>query len=157
MGEIEVALLLDADLGDPVKQLDRAEKAVSARVGQVLARSRDHWTKPWGFSAPTIFLDRCLLVRTMLSPMEVLGACADIEKELGRVRTPGAGPTSRMLDIDILAIGDLIVRERTLSVPHPRLHERRFALAPLADVLPGWRHPELGRTTLELLNALPAE
>jgi len=157
MAEIELALLLDADLGDPLTQLDKAEKAIAAKVGTVVARSREHWTKPWGFSAPTLFLDRCILVRTTHDPVEVLRVCAEIEQALGRIRVPGADPSSRTMDIDILAIGGLIVREPGLSVPHPRLPERRFALAPLADVLPGWRHPELGRTTLELLDALPFE
>ncbi len=155
MPEKEVALLLGADLGDPRAQLDAAGSAIKARIGKVIAHSRDHWTKPWGFEADTLFLNRALLVRTALDPFAVLHACLRIEQDLGRVRHPSAVPTSRTIDIDLLAIGDRVLETSQLTLPHPRLHLRRFALAPLCDVAPAWNHPILQHSSLELLNALP--
>ncbi|MBL7951657.1 MAG: 2-amino-4-hydroxy-6-hydroxymethyldihydropteridine diphosphokinase [Flavobacteriales bacterium] len=153
----EFVLLLGGDLGDPVEQLALAEIAIAARVGSVQARSRDHWTAAWGFTSGTLFLNRALLVRTQLEPHSVMDACLAIERSMGRVRSESQGMASRPIDIDILAIGDRVIMDDTLTVPHPRLHLRRFALAPLCDILPRWRHPILDREALDLLNALPPQ
>lgn len=157
MVEREVVLLLGADIGDPAKQLGEAEQAIGGRIGPVLARSRDHWTKPWGFQADTLFLNRTLLLASTLDPGELLRACLGIEDDMGRVRPPDGRMASRVIDIDILLVGGEVIDAPGLAVPHPRLHLRRFALAPLCDVLPTWEHPTLHRTALQLLNALPAE
>lgn len=155
MPEMEMALLLGADIGDPRAQLDAAVSAIEARIGRVISHSRDHWTKPWGFEADTLFLNRALLVRTALDPFAALHVCLRIEQDLGRVRHPSEVPTSRTIDIDVLAVDDRVLETPELTLPHPRLHLRRFALAPLCDVAPAWNHPILHRTALELLNALP--
>ncbi|MGV3638529.1 MAG: 2-amino-4-hydroxy-6-hydroxymethyldihydropteridine diphosphokinase [Flavobacteriales bacterium] len=155
MPEPEIVLLLGADLGDPVRQCDAAELAVRERIGQVRARSRDHWSKPWGFQADTLFVNRALLVSTSLEPVAVLQACLSIEQAMGRQRDPEGRVISRLIDIDILLIGPAVIDVPGLIVPHPRLHQRRFALAPLCDLLPAWEHPIVRRTALALLNALP--
>lgn len=154
MAEHEVVLLLGGDLGDQVRQLQQAEEAIGARIGQVRSRSRDHWTAPWGFSAPTVFLNRALLVTTALESGAVLDQCLAIEGAMGRIRSSDGAVGSRLIDIDILVVGQRILHTPQLVVPHPRLHQRRFALAPLCDLLPGWVHPQQGRTALDLLNAL---
>lgn len=153
----EVVLLLGGDLGEPLEQLALAETAIGARIGTVQARSRDHWTAAWGFASEALFLNRALLVRTELEPHVVMEACLAIERSMGRVRSESLGMASRPIDIDILAIGDRVIMDEALTVPHPRLHLRRFALAPLCDILPLWRHPILDRTALDLLNALPPQ
>ncbi|MEZ4790578.1 MAG: 2-amino-4-hydroxy-6-hydroxymethyldihydropteridine diphosphokinase [Flavobacteriales bacterium] len=155
MPEREVVLLLGADLGDPRRQCDQAEVAISERIAPVVARSRDHWTEPWGFSADTLFLNRALLLRTAMEPERMLATCLAIEADLGRVRSMATGPASRTIDIDILLVGGEVVGTEGLCVPHPRMHLRRFALAPLCDLLPGWVHPVLHRTALQLLDAIP--
>lgn len=149
----EVVLLLGADLGDPVVQFAAAEGMIDQQVGTVLARSRDHWSVPVGFMADTLFLNRALLVRTELPPDLVMERCLSIEAALGRTRSGSMG--SRTIDIDVLLMGEEVLISERVSIPHPRMHLRRFALGPLCDLLPLWTHPVLGRTALDLLNALP--
>lgn len=153
----EVVLLLGGDLGHPREQLAFAEEAISLRIGPVVARGRDHWTAAWGFVSDALFLNRALLIRTGASPHRVMEECLAIERVMGRVRNEGQGLTSRPIDIDILTVGDRVIMDAQLTVPHPRLHMRRFALAPLCDILPLWRHPILDRTALQLLDALPPQ
>lgn len=148
-------LLLGGNEGDPEAMLGEAEQRIGQRCGRVLARSRDHWTEPWGFRDERLFLNRAILVDTTLAPEDLLSECLEIEKELGRVRT-GKGPGPRPIDIDLLLYGSIRVECPFLTVPHPRMHERAFALAPLADIAPDLCPPGNGRSILELLDAVKA-
>lgn len=150
----DLLLLLGGDLGDPSRTLRAAEAALAAVLGPVVARSRDHWTEPWGFTSDRLFLNRALLFRTAMPTRDVLRHALDIERSLGRERPATGGPASRTIDIDILLHGDAVTDEPDLVVPHPRMHQRAFALAPAADVAPAMRHPLLDRTVLQLLNDL---
>jgi 2-amino-4-hydroxy-6-hydroxymethyldihydropteridine diphosphokinase len=151
----ELVLLLGGDLGDQERLFNEAEVALVERlkVGR-LRRSRDHWTEPWGFSHPDLFLNRALWCRTTLSAATVLEHVLAVERQLGRIRVPGSGYAPRTIDIDILLLGNEVVDEQGLQVPHPRLHLRAFALGPVADLVPDRMHPVLGRTMLDLLNDL---
>ncbi len=151
----DVVLLLGADLGDPVRQCAAAEHAIGERIAPVTVRSRDHWTQPWGFEADTLFLNRAVLLTTPMPPALLLETCLSIENDMGRKRMADGTVSSRLIDIDILLIGNEVVKTASLVVPHPRLVLRHFALAPLCDLLPAWQHPASGRTALQLLNALP--
>ena len=149
---MEALLLLGGNIGDVSATTLRAEEMIGQNVGTVLSRSRDHWTEPWGFHDDRLFLNRALLVRTDLSPHDLLENCLEIERQLGRTRTSGQGYAARTIDIDLLLCGDQVISSSDLLVPHPRMHERAFALAPAADVAPAWSHPILQRPLLTLLN-----
>ena len=149
---MEAILLLGGNVGNVHDTFSKAEAAIAERCGTVLSRSRDHRTEPWGFQDDRLFLNRALMVDTPLSPHALMDTCLAIEKDLGRVRDSSGVYKARTLDIDILFLGDRVIDEPDLHVPHPRVQERAFALAPAADVAPDLVHPKLQRNILDLLN-----
>jgi 2-amino-4-hydroxy-6-hydroxymethyldihydropteridine diphosphokinase len=149
----ECTLLLGGNRGDLHATFARATTLIEDRVGPILASSRDHWTTPWGFDDDRLFLNRALLVDAHCSPHEAMPKLLAIEQELGRVRQPNVRFAARTIDIDILFVGPTVLDFPDLTVPHPRVHERAFALGPAADIVPALVHPLLHRTVLDLLNA----
>lgn len=132
---IEAALGLGGNLGDPVAAFAAALKALAAHPGIRLGRiSSVYRTPPWGRLDQPEFLNMAVLVETSLPATELLTLVLDIEKRQGRERLERWGP--RTLDIDILSYGDAEIDQPGLQVPHPRLAERAFALAPLAEIAP---------------------
>ena len=110
-------------------------------------------TEPVGEAAgPGWFLNIAAVGETDLAPREVIDICLRTERSLGRERALPGGP--RTIDIDLLLMGGSVVSEPGCEVPHPRLHRRRFVLAPLAEIAPGARHPLLGLAIEELLARL---
>jgi 2-amino-4-hydroxy-6-hydroxymethyldihydropteridine diphosphokinase len=115
---------------------------------EILAQSAITETAPVGYQDQGDFLNGALKAQTKLSPMALLKALLFVEQELGRVREFKNGP--RVIDLDLLFYGDLILEEETLTIPHPRLHERAFVLDPLCDLAPDFVHPVLQKTLREL-------
>ena len=157
-----VALLLGGNQGDVKRTLQTAQQLINSRVGAVLRCSHRYESEPWGFPAAQRFSNQALEVSTDLSPLEVLDACQGIERELGRNRaaeaiekaSSGAAYSSRPIDIDIIFYGDEVIDDERLTVPHPLLAEREFALQPLAEIMRRHRHPVTGVTVGEMLDAL---
>jgi 2-amino-4-hydroxy-6-hydroxymethyldihydropteridine diphosphokinase len=102
---------------------------------RVTAVSSLYRTPPWGKLDQPDFLNAAAAVETALSPRALLDLCLDVERRLKRVREERWGP--RLIDIDILVFGDRVIHETGLEVPHPRMLERAFVLAPLAEIAPG--------------------
>lgn len=148
----EITLLLGANRGEPHATFARATTLIEDRIGRILASSRDHWTEPWGFQDDRLFLNRAILLESDLAPTRVMEKLLEIEMELGRERTSSDGYSSRTIDLDILFIGEQVIEQPGLSVPHPRVHERTFALAPAADIIPDLVHPVLKRMVIDLLD-----
>ncbi len=144
---------LGANLGPREVTLLRAVDLLASEPEiEVLAVSQLRDTDPVGNLDQPTFLNGVVAVETSVSPRELLDALLRVEQELGRVRDAERwGP--RTIDLDLLAYGDEIVDEPGLRVPHPRLHERRFALEPLLDLEPELEIPGLGRAS-ELLKQL---
>ena len=143
---------LGANLGDRQEFIDRAVALLAATDGvQVLAVSELLETDPVGVVDQPRFLNGAAVVETTLSARELLEALLGIERTLGRVRGERWGP--RTIDLDLLLYGDTVVDEPGLEVPHPRLHERRFALEPLSDLDPELEIPGRGQVST-LLAAL---
>jgi 2-amino-4-hydroxy-6-hydroxymethyldihydropteridine diphosphokinase len=145
-----VLLGLGANVGDPVAQLARAVELLRASV-EVEAVSSVWVTEPMGHREQPDFHNLVLRGSTRLEPLALLAAAQVVEAALGRVRSFANAP--RTMDVDLLACGGLVMRQPRLELPHPRMAERAFVLRPLAEVAPEWRHPLLGMTARELLNA----
>ncbi|GAB3179922.1 2-amino-4-hydroxy-6-hydroxymethyldihydropteridine diphosphokinase [Telluribacter humicola] len=144
-----IYLILGANLGDRLSTIQRAATLIGERVGAVTKGSSVYQTAPWGVEEQPAFLNKVLAVETELAPEEVLRHLLDIEHELGRIRYERWG--ARDIDIDMLYYGSLVMDSARLTLPHPRLHERRFALVPLAEIAPDFVHPVLGVDNARLL------
>jgi 2-amino-4-hydroxy-6-hydroxymethyldihydropteridine diphosphokinase len=110
-------------------------------------------TEPVGFAPQPDFLNAVAAIEWRGSARDLLRATQEIERRVGR--TPGLRNGPREIDVDILDLGGMRRGSGDPILPHPRMRERRFVLAPLAEVAPDWRHPEGGESAAELLRALP--
>lgn len=138
---------LGSNLGDRESLITKALAALQPRrVSRVLE------TEPWGLREQPRFLNAVAELQTDLSAEALLGRLRDLEDRLGRVRTQRWGP--RTMDLDLLLYGDVAMESDALSLPHPRLADRRFVLEGLAELCPEHRVPGLERTVRELLEVL---
>ena len=144
---------LGANLGDREETIRRAVERLRGEQGiEIVAISSLRETEPVGYADQPRFLNGALAVDTDLSPRDLLARLLAVERELGRVREAGLRYGPRTIDLDLLLYGDRVVNEPGLTVPHPRLEERRFVLEPLYELDPGLRLPD-GRAVRELLGS----
>jgi 2-amino-4-hydroxy-6-hydroxymethyldihydropteridine diphosphokinase len=149
-------IALGSNLGDRPQVLSSAIRHLS-NLGRVVALSSLYETDPVGYHHQPAFLNAVVALETHLEPLPLLRGLLSIERELGRDRSQGPLKGPRTLDLDLLLMGDWIVAAEELSLPHPELAQRRFVLAPLAEIAPELRHPESNQTMAELLALLPDE
>ena len=140
---------LGSNLGDRRAHIDYAVRAL-ARNGTVVSRSPLIETEPVDCPSGGMFLNACVGLETGLSPGALLAVAMQIEGSRGRRRRVRNEP--RVLDIDLLLVGDIVMSEPALTLPHPRMHKRRFVLEPMVRIAPGIVHPGLGTTLGELLH-----
>jgi 2-amino-4-hydroxy-6-hydroxymethyldihydropteridine diphosphokinase len=147
---------LDSGFGDREANLREAVRRIGG-LGEVRAVSSFYDTEPVGFLEQPRFLNGALLLETELEPVALMRGLLGVERAMGRIRggreREGAvakGP--RVIDLDLLLYGDLVVETEELTLPHPEMQERRFVLEPLAEIAPDWVHPVLRMTVRNLLN-----
>lgn len=146
----QVLIGIGGNLGDPEASCREAVELLRRQPEIVLLKvSSLYRTEPVGKKDQGWFVNAVALCETSLDAERFLGVLQEIERKCGRVRRERWGP--RTLDLDILGFGDSIVESAELTLPHPRLHERKFVLVPLLEILPQWTHPRLHRTGRELL------
>ena len=144
-------LLLGSNMGDREGFLAFGRKEIESRTGKILKTSSIYETEAWGVSDQAPYMNTALFLETGLDPESLITVFRRIEHEAGRTDQKKYAP--RTLDIDILFYDDLVMKSENLIIPHPRLHLRRFALVPLAEISPGIVHPLLNQSVEELLAA----
>ncbi|HNP48721.1 MAG TPA: 2-amino-4-hydroxy-6-hydroxymethyldihydropteridine diphosphokinase [Bacteroidia bacterium] len=142
-------LLLGTNVGNRKEHLLDACEAIQQHIGSAELKSSVYETDAWGKEDQPAFLNQVILVTTTLTPEQVLDEILKIEKQMGRVR--GEKWASRIIDIDILFFDNEVIEKNKLKIPHPFLHERKFTLVPLAELVPQFMHPVLGKSMGQLL------
>ena len=149
---IDVFLLLGSNLGNREKYLQKAINLVETEIGVVTQISSVYETEAWGKTDEPNYLNQVVRVNTQLSARRVLEKVLEIETRMGRVREEKWG--SRIIDIDILFYDRDIINEPGLIVPHPELHNRKFTLEPLNELVPDLQHPVLKKSIFQLKSEL---
>ncbi len=145
----QLFLSLGGNLGNTREIFEGAYPLIEKKIGKISVYSSVYQTEAWGPIPQADFLNQVVLVTTTLKPEACLTELLEIEREFGRERKERWGP--RTLDLDILFYGDVIIAESDLSIPHPRIAERKFILAPLAEIAPTFKNPASGKTMVALL------
>jgi 2-amino-4-hydroxy-6-hydroxymethyldihydropteridine diphosphokinase len=147
--------LESAQFGPPRDTLTAALAALKEKRIRILARSGWYRTEPVPRSDQPWFVNAVVSLATELGAKDLLNALQATERQFGRVRGELNAP--RILDLDILDYQGEVMDTTSLVLPHPRLHERRFVLIPIAEIAPDWRHPILELTAVQLLAQLSSE
>ncbi|HXL54670.1 MAG TPA: 2-amino-4-hydroxy-6-hydroxymethyldihydropteridine diphosphokinase [Chitinophagaceae bacterium] len=142
-------LLTGGNLGNRLNNLTKARKLIEQYCGKIVQRSSVYETAAWGFEDQPDFYNEALEIATDLSAAQLMQKLLTIEERMGRKREIKMGP--RIIDIDILLFNDDIIHQPHLTIPHEHLHERKFALMPLAEIAPNIIHPVLHKTIQQLL------
>lgn len=140
---------LGSNLGDPIAELRGAVSELESRGVELRSRSSLYQTEPVDAPDQAWFVNAVTEIRFGGRPDELLQICVNVEAARGRERTRGNEP--RILDLDVLLLENIVVSTDELTIPHPRLHERRFVLEPMVEIAPDAIHPGLRKTMRDLL------
>jgi 2-amino-4-hydroxy-6-hydroxymethyldihydropteridine diphosphokinase len=149
MEKAGVYLILGGDKGLRWENLKLAKEMINEMAGTIITESSVYETQAWGFNSDSKFLNQVVQIHTALEPLELLNVLHIIEDKLGRERNENQY-ASRTMDIDLLFYHQLIIETADITIPHPRIAVRKFVLDPLAEIAPGFVHPVLHQTILEL-------
>lgn len=151
--EDRVFIAIGSNLGDREENLKEAIRLAEAGGGLSVVRvSSFYESEPWGVTEQPRFVNAVFEARTSLSARGLLRYLKEIEKKMGRAPAEKWGP--RLIDMDIIFYGNMVIKEDDFEVPHPRAHERSFVMIPLVEIAPDVAHPVLRRTASEIADGL---
>lgn len=142
-------LLIGGNLGNKMAYLQQATQLIQQSCGNIVHSSAIYETAAWGVTDQPSFYNQAIVLETSLAPETLMQQLLQIEEEMGRKRMVKMGP--RIIDLDILLIDDVVMSTGLLTLPHPALPFRRFALLPLCEIAPALIHPVLHRSISQLL------
>jgi 2-amino-4-hydroxy-6-hydroxymethyldihydropteridine diphosphokinase len=145
----KVYLLIGGNMGDRMANLINAHKHIEQQIGNIELKSSIYETAAWGQTNQPDFLNQALLVHTQLEAAELMSKLLSIENLMGRIRTIKLGP--RTIDLDIIYFNNDVISTSLITIPHPKLAERKFVLAPLFEIAPDYLHPILNKTNASML------
>ena len=146
---VNLVLHIGSNIGDREVNLSRCITLLDIHLGNLIKSSQIYATEAWGYKDQPEFLNQALLFSTTKSPTEVLAITKKIECVIGKEKEFFWGP--RRIDIDIIFYGDLVLDESYLAIPHPRMTNRKFVLAPVVDIIPEYIHPVHGVSMKKML------
>ena len=144
-----IYIALGSNLGDRAGNLSAAREKIQSPHLKITRASSIYETEPRGLLDQPWFLNQVVEAETTLFPRQLLARLLKIEHDMGRQRVIANGP--RVIDLDILLFGSVMIHAAGLEIPHPRMAERRFVLEPLSELAPALRHPRSGQTIREML------
>lgn len=144
-----IFIQLGSNIGDRASYLKEAIGFIALEIGTVVLSSSIYETAAWGLTDQNDFLNQVIQVKSTLSPMNILESCLSIEKKMRRVRMEKWGP--RNIDLDLLFYHDKVMHSARLTLPHPRITERKFVLIPMCEIAPYFIHPVENVTCADLL------
>ena len=143
-----------SNLGDPYKNCIKAVEEIKDHpFCEMKALSPFYRTEPVGIEGENWFINAVLCINTSLTSAELIEMLLDIERKMGRTRSEIRWE-SRIIDLDVLLIGNEIINNKNLIVPHPRMHTRRFVMAPMADIAPELVHPVRGKSMEDIFKEI---
>jgi len=146
-------LLTGGNTGNREQYLQQAIELISQKCGIIHKQSSLYETAAWGKTDQPAFLNQALLLHTELEAPELMQVLLSIEELMGRRREEKYGP--RIIDIDVLLFNNSVLQTPLITVPHPELNNRRFALTPLTEIAADLKHPSLHKTIRRLLKECP--
>lgn len=156
MHKVTAYINIGSNMGDRLANLSRAVALISELSSGVTSVSDVVESAPWGYESDNMFLNVGVLMDTVLEPEALLDLLQQVERTLWPVphRDATGAYVDREVDVDLITYGDDVIDTARLKVPHPFMAERRFVLLPLAQLMPGWKHPLTGLTASDMLARL---
>ena len=145
-----VYLITGSNIGNRLLNLKKAEELIVQRIGNLISTSHIFETEAWGYTSVQFYYNQCFCLESGLGAELILKELLGIEREMGRKRR-GGSYEDRIVDIDILFYNDEIINTKTLTIPHPKLHERKFVMVPLVEIAGDFIHPVFGKSIERLL------